>query len=73
MPTVSKNKFCTRDKGVEFKKMRKSGKDLGERIVWKGGRIKVERRKDKSGKEEGYGGKEDGWSGKIRVERRKDK
>ena len=33
----------------------------------------MERRKDKSGKEEGYGGKEDGWSGKIRVERRKDK
>ena len=30
----------------------------------------MERRKDKSGKEEGYGGKEDGWSGKIRVERR---
>ena len=38
--------------------------------MWKGGRIKEERRKDKSGKEEGYGGKEDGWSGKIRVERR---
>ena len=47
MPTVSKKKFCTRDKGVKFKKMRKP--------EWKGLRRKdrVERRKDKSGKEEG--------------------